>query len=364
MSTTPTLAPLRALTVVAVVFTGAVAAAQDASDQWRGFRDGLPEKAESGSTAPAFVDPDLFNSGYGPLRYRSQSVFPALRLGALPDTPTYLPQGHWELRETFEWSRMWAQAPNYFLDFDTWSSAHSVAYGYSDRTQLELGVVQTGWSPGKMDGFVRGFHSAFGLSEGGRDLAKKGEFAFQVRDPKTGKMVVVEDNEQVAVTEQLVFSVHRVLTPGDEVLPAVAWSVTGKANLRGAGQIEGDVVDLATSVSVSKQLGDFYAYATLSFAWYGSETFYGIGLKPHLLSIASAVEYVVTNGFSLILQHQWTEGAVERLGAFSEPSYEISVGAKILLAENTMFEVSVVENIINFDNSPDFGLHTGLTIQF
>jgi len=351
------------MTVASVVLTGAVAAAQDPPNEWQGFRDGLP-KTESEPTPPAFVDPDLFNTGYGPLRYRSQSIFPSLRLGALPDAPTYLPQGHWELRETFEWSRMWVQTPNYFLDFDTWSSGHSVAYGYSDRTQIELGVVQTGWSRGKMDGFVRGFHKAFGLDEGGRDQVKRGEFAFEVRNPKNGQMVVVDDNNQDAVTEQLVFSIHRILTPGDEVLPAVAWSVTGKANLRDAGLIEGEGVDFATSVSVSKQLGDFYSYATLSFAWYGSETFYGIDLKPHTLSIVSAVEYVITNGFSLILQHQWTEGAVEHLGAFSEPSYEISVGAKILLAENAMFEVSVVENIINFDNSPDFGLHTGLTIQF
>jgi hypothetical protein len=227
-----------------------------------------------------------------------------------------------------------------------------------------VGVVQTGWSRGKTDGFVRGFHKVFGLNDGGRDLAKKGEFSFEVRNPKSGKMVVVDENNQEAVTEQLVFSIHTVLTPGDEILPAVAWSVIGKANLRDTGQIEGDGVDFATSVSLSKQLGDFYAYATLSFAWYGSETFYGIDLKPHTLSVVSAVEYIVTNGFSVILQHQWTEGAVERLGAFSQPSYEISVGAKILIAENTMFEVSVVENLINFDNSPDFGLHTGLTIQF
>jgi hypothetical protein len=354
---------LRVVTAASVVLTGAVAAAQDPPDEWRGFRDGLP-KAESEPTPPAFVDPELFNAGYGPLRFRSQSVFPSLRLGALPDAPAYLPQGHWEFRETFEWSRMWAQSPNYFLDFDTWSSSHSVAYGYSDRTQIELGVVQTGWSRGKLDGFVRGFHNAFGLDQGGRDLAKRGEFAFQVRNPKNGKLVVVDENNQDAVTEQLVFSIHTILTAGDEVLPAVAWSVTGKANLRDAGQIQGDGVDFATSISVSKQLGDFYLYATLSYAWYGSETFYGIDLKPSSLSVVSAVEVVVTNGFSLILQHQWTEGAVERLQDFSEASYEISLGAKILLAANTMFEVSVAENLINFQNSPDFGLHTGLTIQF
>ena len=356
-------APLWSLTAAAVLLTGAVAAAQDVPDEWKGYRDGLP-KAEEGPTPPAFVDPDLFNSGYGPLRFRSQSVFPSLRLGALPDSPTYLPQGHWELRESFEWSRMWAQGPNYFLDFDSWSSAHAIAYGYSDRTQIELGVVQTGWSRGKVDGFVRSFHNTFGLDQGGRDLAKKGEFAFQVRDPKSGKKVVLDEHDQEAVTEQLVFSIHTVLSPGDEILPAVAWSVTGKTNLGDTGQIDGDGVDFATSVSFSKQLGDFHVYATLALAWYGSETFYGIDLKPYTLSVVSALEYLVTSGFSLILQHQWTEGAVEHLGVFSEASYEISLGAKIRITENSMFEVSVVENIINFENSPDLGLHTGLTIQF
>jgi len=355
---------LRALVAAGVLLTGALAAtAQDAADEWKGFGDGLP-KAPATTSAPAFTDPELFNVGYGPLRSRSQSVFQSLRLGALPDPPTYLPQGHWELRETFEWSRMWAQTADYFLDFDTWSSGHSVAYGYSNRTQLELGVVQSGWSRGKLDGFVRGFHKAFGIDEGGRDQAKKGEFAFQVRDPKRGTIVVVDENDGQAVTEQLVFSVHTILTAGSDELPAVSWSVTAKVNLRDSEQVDGDGLDFATSVSFAKQLGDFHAYTTLALAYYGNDTFYGIGLKPTTVSVSTAVEWRADDGFSLILQHQWSQGAVRGLESFSEASYEISLGAKILLADNLLFELSVVENIVNFENSPDFGLHTGVTVQF
>jgi hypothetical protein len=355
---------LRALVAAGVMWAGTFEVlAQSAGDEWKGFRDGLPSEASTSFT-PAFTDPELFNVGYGPLRFRSQSVFQSLRLGALPDPPTYLPRGHWEARETFEWSRMWAQTPDYFLDFDTWSSGHSVAYGAGDWTQVELGVVQTGWSRGKLDGFVRGFHKAFGIDQGGRDQAQKGEFAFQVRDRRRGTTVVVDDHDEQAVTEQLVVSVHTILTPGTEELPAVAWSLTAKANLRDTEQIDGDGLDFATSVSFSKQVGDFHAYATLAIAWYGRETFYGIDLKPFTVSVVCALEWRASDGFSLILQHQWTQGAVRDLASFSEPSNEISLGAKVLVSDRLLIEVSVVENIVNFDNSPDFGLHTGVTVQF
>ena len=34
------------------------------------------------------------------------------------------------------------------------------------------------------------------------------------------------------------------------------------------------------------------------------------------------------------------------------------------LAERTVFELGLIENIINFNNSPDFGVHAGLTYRF
>jgi hypothetical protein len=34
------------------------------------------------------------------------------------------------------------------------------------------------------------------------------------------------------------------------------------------------------------------------------------------------------------------------------------------LAERTVFELGLIENIIDFNNSPDFGIHAGLTVRF
>jgi nucleoside-diphosphate-sugar epimerase len=52
------------------------------------------------------------------------------------------------------------------------------------------------------------------------------------------------------------------------------------------------------------------------------------------------------------------------LGDFSQNSNEITLGWKWELADRTVFEFGLIENILNFNNSPDFGVHAGLTFRF
>jgi hypothetical protein len=326
-------------------------------------RDGsLPGPSAFESESP--VPGELTNVGLGPLRFRTQSPIQALRLGILPNPPTQIRRGHWEFRETVDWSRLWALSEDYLLDFDAWSAAHSVAYGVTDHLQLELGVVESGWSRAKTDGFVRGFHELFGIDQRGRDARPKGDFAFQMKDHQRRSTVIVEEDERENSAEQLLFSVHQVLTAGSEVLPAIGSSLTLKTNLRESAHLRGSPVDLAASISFAKKWGDFHAYVTTGFSWYGSERFQGLELKPHALSLLLAVEWALADGLSLVLQHQGAQGAVKNLAAFSKPSHEIALGAKIQIGAGSVFEVGVIENIIVFDNSPDFGMHAGLTLQF
>ncbi len=327
----------------------------------QGLSDGTlrPSALEEAPSEPI----DMPNVGLGPLRFRSQSPFQSLRLGILPNAPTSLPRGRWEHRETFDWSRMWAESDRYLMSFDSWSSTHSIAYGLTDRTQLEMGIVESGWSSGKLDGFVRSFHDLFGIAQGGRDTMPDGAFAFRLgRDQRPDVTLQADDGEET--TEQLAFSVHHLLTAGTDALPALSLSFTVMTDLGGASHVLGDAIDASVSLSLSKKAGDFTAYLTIGIAWYGHEQFYGVDLKPFAVSIVSAVEWTAAEGWSLVLQHHWAQGTVKNYGSLSRPSHEVVLGTRIRISADSVFELGVVENIVVFDNSPDFGLHSGVAVQF
>jgi len=49
---------------------------------------------------------------------------------------------------------------------------------------------------------------------------------------------------------------------------------------------------------------------------------------------------------------------------FDEASFEVSAGWKREITSGTVLEVGLIENIIDSDASPDFGVHFGIRHRF
>jgi hypothetical protein len=111
-------------------------------------------------------------------------------------------------------------------------------------------------------------------------------------------------------------------------------------------------------------MGDFYLYGSLGFGYFGSEHQAGIRYRPTQLSALGAAEWRFDTSLSLILQYLVTQGVVDSLGPFSTNSHEITLGWKGELTDRVVFEFGLIENLINFSNSPDFGLHAGVMFRF
>jgi hypothetical protein len=65
-----------------------------------------------------------------------------------------------------------------------------------------------------------------------------------------------------------------------------------------------------------------------------------------------------------MVQYLFTEGVAEDLGDLSSPSHEITLGAKWEVIQGTVLEFGLIENVITLGNSPDFGIHFGITSRF
>jgi thiol-disulfide isomerase/thioredoxin len=313
--------------------------------------------------------------GYGPLSVRSQSAFQSLRLGILPRTPSTLGRGQHQIRAGATWANTWAnddaafdpdqgQYGEYFLDFESLDLALAYAYGVSDTIELGVEYEQRWRFGGAMDAFIQNFHDLFGLDQSGRELVPRNQIGIFL-DPRNGNAPVDLGSEASGTfARSILLTFQHNLSCGTAKWPAVSYSISGRYSLGDFDELEGDGFDVAMSVSASRRLGRFYVYMTVGYAVYASEEFYGIELEDSQLTLLAAAEWRFKPRMSLILQYLGTEGQAVDFGPFSETSNEIVVGWKWEAAPGGVLEVGLIENVVTFDNSPDFGVHAAWTQRF
>lgn len=319
----------------------------------------LPTRSDDGGAA----NPQP-NVGHGPLHLGSQSPFQSMRLTPGMDAPSALPRGRWETRETNTWSKMWGMSDRYLLDYEILRQTQSIVYGLTDDLQAELGVGESTKFGGKLDGFVRGFHDLFGIRQSGRDLDARGEYHFQLR-PKRGAPIDIEEDRGGDPSQEFLFlALHRTVTRGNGLLPAVSVSFTVQGRLESSPDVSGNAIETAFSVTFAKRLGEFYGYLSIGASWLGDQEFHGVDLRSTGFTALAALEWNLGADVSLVVQHLYSRGAMRGYGALSQPSTEISLGVKFEAARGMVVELAAIENIIVYDNSPDFGVHFGLTQQF
>jgi thiol-disulfide isomerase/thioredoxin len=314
--------------------------------------------------------------GYGPLNVRSQSPFQSLRLGIVPRTPSTLGRGQHQVRLGGTWSNTWTNDAatfdpangdlgNYLLDFETLDASLAYSYGLSDTFQIEVEYEQRSRFGGAMDGFIEGFHDLFGLGQAGRDEFPRNQTNFFI-DPQNGSPPVslLGSDASGTFARDLLLTFQHNVTCGTTKWPALSWAVTGRYSLGNPGDLEGDSFDLALSVAAARRFGKFYVYLTLGYAWYGSDAVYGLELETTQATVLAAAEWRFKPRMSLVFQYLGTQGVAKDLGVFSDPSNEIVLGWKWEVRQAGVLEIGLIENILEFGNSPDFGVHAAWTQRF
>ncbi len=214
-----------------------------------------------------------------------------------------------------------------------------------------------------MDGLTQGFHDLFGIDQNGRDLVPKDDFTFALEPPDGQPSVFLGPNDKGTFTRNAHLTVQHNVTCGTAKLPAFSYAVTGRWGLE-SDDLEGDDFDLGVSVAVSRRVRNkFYGYATLGYAWFGSDRFRGIELRETQLSGLLAFEWRWKPRMSWLVQYLVSEGVAARsFDPFSEASHEItSVGNGRSWPRASWRSVP---SSVTFDNSADFGIHAGFTQRF
>jgi hypothetical protein len=311
--------------------------------------------------------------GFGPFSVRPQSAYQSLRLGILPTTPSSQARGEHQLGIGVTWSNIWAIAPGGFdpesasygdrlLDYESLDGHISYAYGVSGAIQLEAEYEQRWRFGGALDGVIEGFHDLFGISQNGRDRAPRNDFRILL-DPRDGEGPVDLGAEfEGSYAKNLLITFHHDLTKGTTSWPAISYAVTGR--YADADASDGANWDVAVSAGASRRFGSFYVYLSIGYAWYSSDTFYGIELPDTQITVLAAGEWRFKPRMSLVFEWLRMQGPDTHSNFVPEISNQIIFGWMWELRPSRVLEIGMLQNAVPYDASPDFGVHAAFTQRF
>jgi hypothetical protein len=302
--------------------------------------------------------------GYGPLDLPSQAPAQVLRLGLRPRTPSTLIRGEFELRWTESVANIFAyRKDDYRLDYLTINSILSLAYGVSDSVLVEIeysNLIRTG---SYLDPITNAFHELFGLGDSGRSRFPDYE---NVIDLELKDGVEIEDHDSGIESGDITLTLQHSLTCGTETWPALSYDLSVRYHLGGSVDLEGSHPwSFGASMSAARRIGhSFYTYLGLGYTWHGLDEALGLPLVDEQWSSLLALEWRYRAHSSWVLQYLVSEGVARDRDPFDKPSNEINLGWKRELGSGLLLEIGLIENMIEVDNSPDFGIHFGLSKRF
>ena len=321
---------------------------------------------------------------FGPFSVRDQFPIKQLFLSLSPEEAALAPEGTRLFSARFAYTNTYAVTrpigdPRVALDY--YQSAPLSAYRLLvdvETLRLELRVdwritrwLQAGvtapvigQSGGFLDRTVEGFHRLFRLSNGGREEV-----------PRNAYGVYVLRNGQ--------FWIARTKAPGlrlgDVVLrlktPLLSREAGPHLSLAGAMKIPtGRFEDLTGSEGTDLQLA-LLATQPIGKRWviHYNLAFTKLGRPKRTIgfpirSIRSqmlAFEFLATTRLSLLMQTLSNTSLFPNSGLapLNRTAYEIDAGIKVAITPAAVFEIGLIENLSQHQNTPDIGLHAGISIR-
>lgn len=302
--------------------------------------------------------------GLGPLRLSSQSPGQSLRLGLIPHTPADLGAGEWKIYAGGSWVNVWADEADYALDYESLTTEAVVSYGFTNAWAVEVGVLHRVTFGGRMDAMIQGFHDAFDLGQNGRTDVPLNQTAIRI-DPTGSQPGLLLDDADLQ-NNHLTFMRGALLwtmTDGHHTWPATALSLTVQAPIGERRGYDGGLLDLSLDLSLAKPIGDWVGYASVAYTRFGADEVYGLDLYRSNWSGLGAIEYRITDGWSVVLQYLLSQGVAPDLYVFSKASHELTLGTQVRVGNHTIMQLGLIENLFIFENSPDFGVHLALEMR-
>lgn len=295
---------------------------------------------------------------FGPLDQRAHGLFQVGTTGFVPDSPTQLKQDQLQIHMSLSSINVLNSSDNpaYNIDMEFERVSLNMWYGVTDRWSAGIQIPFEAANGGFQDSFIAGFHKTFGLSLGSRTKYPRDHIGADVG----GNDANIHSTMGLG---NIIFQAnYQILKSGDYP----GWSVGFQYKIPTATQdyIHKHELGVGLATNLFHQTGDWYWNVGFSLATPGDEGILGQKTRPFVETLFAMVEYRIYDWLSVVGQGTFQSGPVVNFGQYSKWSMYVDGGFKIRVNQNTTWNIGFFENVINYENSADFGLFTGLTLKY
>ncbi len=297
-----------------------------------------------------------YNFGLCPFQIRSQAMGQSLRLTMTPIDGGKFEEDGFHFFINTAWTNVWADERRYFLDYEMTDSRIEVSKALSDRLALSVGFSHRHYMQGAMDRPIQGFHDLFGVEQNGRDDVPYNESRFVLYD-RAGNVVLDTKDVSQADNNCIHISGQYLLHPGTTLMPAVAVKATVGYGLNNPPTDDDhEPLDYGATVGFFKRWHPrWYTHHELGYIRYGRSEFFGLRFEENNFYTIHSLEWQWDPKVSILLNYIYHEGALKDFGNLSDASHEIDFGLKWRTSAGNIIEFALIENLVSYDNSPDFG---------
>lgn len=313
------------------------------------------------SGAPAVWNPaQPVERGLGPLLIRSESPAQALRLTPLARAPVLPAAGEVEFTSMVNLASIWAKDPGerYFFDFHLADIRVGAMFGLPRGFAFEASLNERRTLNAHLDQMTLTTHELFGIGQNGRDSVPKNDFRISIPD-----YGVEFDEPFGSFTRSVELSLARKWLHETARWPALTMRMLFRIETLDDAPA-GHGIDKGLQATLGKRYGSHLFYGNYAYTDFGSTEFYGIPLESKQFTGMLSYEFREHDNRSWIVQYLYGEGVVSGCGELSEPSHELHLGVKWRSGSGGIWQFALVENFINFNNSPDYGLAFAYTRPF
>ncbi|MFW5782473.1 MAG: DUF3187 family protein [Candidatus Muiribacteriaceae bacterium] len=299
---------------------------------------------------------------WGPINYHISSPLRGLKNEMFFLNPTGIPPGKSQINISHSWINIWNYKKDYFkIDMEVLSSDVMISTGLKNNQVIHVNLPFYYISGGALDSTIEKFHSSIGITNANREVSPHNDIAYWIKDRQGNEFSVSRkylrglDMGHANIIYQ---KIHGLGSPLRK-----SFAVNIKAPVSPAEKLfESWRTDVTVSYTWTYRTGKNINHLTFGVTDFGSDTLDNIKLRDLNKSLFYAIEIPLGNNKRKIIQLLINEKLTDDIPKFDRPTYIVNWGYKIK-RRNTIFTFSIIENILQFDNSPDIGFFAGRSFQ-
>jgi hypothetical protein len=296
------------------------------------------------------------NIGWGPIYYHISSPLRGLKNEMIPMTPFPMKEKDFSYRISYSWANIWNYKKDYFMiDLEVFSIDHMISIGLKNDYILNINLPLYYISGGVLDSEIEHFHSSLGITNANREIQPRDSMRYWVKDIYGNNFEIPEHDLRGLERGNINIILQKNIFTNPSLPRGIFINFQLPTNNL-SNTLNVKKGDITLSYAWIFNTGHKYHYLNLGLTKF-RENFLGpISFKKYNTSLSYTAETVLNHRKHAFFQLQINRKITDDVPEFDKSTYIVNYGWKWKKGRN-IFTFSFIENILNFDNSPDVGFY-------